>query len=72
MVYTIENKNSRAAEVAKAFLDHIYSLFGESVKILMDNRTEFQEQTLQGSRHQTGHGILHTFITIQTTKQQED
>ena len=31
-----------------------------------------QEQTLQGSHHQTGHEILHTFITIQTRKQWED
>ena len=42
MVYTI--KSEKADEVAKAYLDHIYSLFGGSVKILMDNRTEFKDQ----------------------------
>ena len=31
-----------------------------------------QEQTLQGSCCQTEHRILHTFTTIQTTKQGED
>ena len=38
MVYTIENK------VAKAYLNHIYSLFGGSVKILTDNGTEFKNK----------------------------
>ena len=63
--WCIPLKTKTAEEVAKAYLDHIYSLFGGSVKILMD-------KTLQGSHHQTGHGILYTFTTIQTTKQQED
>ena len=31
-----------------------------------------QKQTLQGSHHQTGHRILHTFTIIQTTEQWED
>ena len=33
-----------ADEVAKAYLDHIYSLFGGSVKIMMDNGTEFKKK----------------------------
>ena len=33
-----------AEEVAKAYLDHIYNLFGGSVKILMDNGTEFKNK----------------------------
>ena len=37
-----------AEEVSKAYLDHIYSNFGGSVKIMMDNGT-VQKQTLQGS-----------------------
>ena len=37
-------KSKKADEVAKAYLDHIYSLFGGSVKILMDNRIEFENQ----------------------------
>ena len=41
MVYTIKDK---ADEVAKAYLDHIYSLFGGSVKIMMDNGTEFKNK----------------------------
>ena len=38
MVYTIEDK------VVKAHLDHIYSLFGGSVKIMTDNGTEFKNK----------------------------
>ena len=41
MVYTIENKDSRRS---KAYLDHIYSVFGGSVKILTDNGTEFKNK----------------------------
>ena len=37
-------KTNTAEEVAKAYLDHIYSLFGGSVKILMDNGTEFKNK----------------------------
>ena len=37
-------KSKKADKVAKAYLDHIYSLFGGSVKILMDNGTEFKNQ----------------------------
>ena len=42
MVYTIEEKT--ADEVVKAYLDHIYSLFGGSVKVMMDNGTEFKNK----------------------------
>ena len=34
-------KTKTAKEVSKAYLDHIYSNFGGSVKIMTDNRTEF-------------------------------
>ena len=34
-------KTKMAEEVSKAYLDHIYSNFGESIKILMDNGMEF-------------------------------
>ena len=37
-------KTKTIEEVAKAYLDHIYSLFGGSVKILMDNGTEFKNK----------------------------
>ena len=38
--WCIPLKTKAAEEVAKAYLDHIYSLFGGSVKILTDNGTE--------------------------------
>ena len=37
-------KTKTAEEVPEAYLDHIYSNFGESVKILMNNRTEFKNE----------------------------
>ena len=37
-------KTKTAEEVSKAYLAHIYSNFGGSVKILMDNRTEFKNK----------------------------
>ena len=42
--WCIPLKTKTAEEVAKAYLDHIYSLFGGSVKILIDNGTEFKNK----------------------------
>ena len=42
--WCIPLKTKTAEEVVKAYLDHIYSLFGGSVKILMDNGTEFKNK----------------------------
>ena len=42
--WRIPLRTKKVDEVAKAYLDHIYSLFGGSVKILMDNGTEFKNQ----------------------------
>ena len=37
-------KTKTAEEVSKAYLDHIYSNFGGSIKIMMDNGTEFKNK----------------------------
>ena len=37
-------KTKTAEEVAKAYMDHIYSNFGGSIKILMDNGMEFKNK----------------------------
>ena len=37
-------KTKRADEISKAHLDHIYSNFGGSIKILIDNGTEFKNK----------------------------
>ena len=37
-------KTKAADEVAKACMDHIYGLFGGSVKIMMDNGTKFKNK----------------------------
>ena len=42
--WCIPLKTKTADEVVKAYLDHIYSLFGGSVKIMTDNRTEFKNK----------------------------
>ena len=42
--WCIPLKTKTAKEVSKAYLDHIYSNFGGSVKILMDNGTEFKNK----------------------------
>ena len=42
--WCIPLKTKTAEEVAKAYLDHIYSLFGGSVKIMMDNGTEIKNK----------------------------
>ena len=40
--WCIPLKTKTAEEVAKAYMDHIYCNFGGSIKILMDNSTEFK------------------------------
>ena len=42
--WCIPLKTKTAEEVAKSYLDHIYGLFGGSVKILMDHGTEFKNK----------------------------
>ena len=42
--WCIPLKTKTADEVVKAYLDHIYSLFGGSVKIMMDNGAEFKNK----------------------------
>ena len=37
-------KTKTAEEVTKAYMDHIHSNFGGSIKILMDNRMEFKNK----------------------------
>ena len=42
--WCIPLKTKTAEEVTKAYMDHIYSNFGGSIKILMDNETEFKNK----------------------------
>ena len=44
LTWCVPLKTKTAEEVSKAYLDHIYSNFGGSVKIMMDNRTEFKNK----------------------------
>ena len=42
--WCVSLKTKTAEEVSKTYLDHIYSNFGGSVKIMMDKRTEFKNK----------------------------
>ena len=44
LTWCVPLKTKTAEEVAKAYMDHIYSNFGGSIKILMDNGTEFKNK----------------------------
>ena len=40
-VFCVPSKAKTAEEVIQAYIDHVYSKFGGSLKILSDNGTEF-------------------------------
>ena len=42
-VFCIPLKTKTAEEVLQAYIDHVYSKFGGSIKILSDNGTEFKK-----------------------------
>ena len=42
--FCIPLKTKTAAEVVKAYVDHVYSKFGGSIKMLSDNGTEFKNE----------------------------
>ena len=42
--FRIPLKTETAVEVVKAYVDHVYSKFGGSIKILSDNATEFKNE----------------------------
>ena len=64
-------KRKMAEEVTKAYLDHIYSNFGGSVKIMMDNGTEFKNKLFKEVIEKLGTEFsIH--LPPQATKQWED
>ena len=66
--WCIPLKTKTAEEVTKAYLDHIYSNFRGSVKIMMDNGTEFKNKLFK----EVIKKLSTEFATIQTTKQWEN
>ena len=46
-VFCIPLKTKTAEEVIQAYIDHIYSRFGGSLKILSDNGTEFKNKLFE-------------------------
>ena len=47
-------KTKTVEEVTKAYMDHIYSNFGGSIKILMDNVTEFKNKLFKEVSNKLG------------------
>ena len=46
-VFCIPLKTKTAEEVLQAYIDHVYSKFGESIKFLSDNGTEFKNKIFE-------------------------
>ena len=46
-VFSVPLKTKTAEEVIQAYIDHVYSKFGGSLKILSDNGTEFKNKTFE-------------------------
>ena len=46
-VFCVPLKTKMAEDVIQAYIDHIYSRFGGSLKILSDNRTEFKNKLFE-------------------------
>ena len=65
MVYTTEVEE--AAEVSRAYLQHVYSVLGGSTKILTDNGTEFKNEVFKEMLQKLGTRKIDPFTPIQTT-----
>ena len=52
--FCIPLKTKKASEVLKAYIDHVYSQFGGSIKILSDNGTEFKNKLFEDVAKQLG------------------
>ena len=64
--WCIPIKSKKATDVARAYMQHVYSILGGSTKILTDNGTEFKN-SLQGSTTEAWYGKADPFTSIQTT-----
>ena len=45
--WCIPIKSKKATDVARAYMQHVYSILGGSTKILTDNRTEFKNEVFR-------------------------
>ena len=72
-IWCIPLKTKTVEEISKAYLDHIYSNFRGSVKILTDNGTEFKNKLFQEVIEKLGTEFsIHLPPARQATKQWED
>ena len=65
-------KTKTVEEVSKAYLDHIYSNFGGSIKIMTDNGTEFKNKLFKEVVEKLGTEFSIHSPPLQTTEQWED
>ena len=60
-VFCIPLKTKTAEEVLQAYIDHVYSKFGGSIKILSDNGTEFKNKIFEQMAKELG--VIHKLYT---------
>ena len=60
-VFCVPLKTKTAEEVIQAYIDHVYSRFGGSLKILSDNGTEFKNKVFEQVAKE--HGVQHKLYT---------
>ena len=72
LTWCVPLKTKTAEEVSKAYLDHIYSNFGGSIKIMMDNGTEFKNKLFKEVVKKLGTEFSIHSPPLQTTEQWED
>ena len=70
--WCIPLKTKTAEDVAKAYMDHIYSLFGGSVKILIGNGMEFKNKLFKEVITKLGMEFSIHSPPYRPNKQQED
>ena len=52
--WCIPIKSKKASDVARAYMQYVYSILGGSTKILTDNRTEFKNEVFREMLQQLG------------------
>ena len=70
--WCIPIKSKKAADVARAYMQHVYSGLGGSMKILTDNGTEFKNEVFRDMLQKIGYREADPFTSVQTTVKWEN
>ena len=57
-------KSKKASDIARAYMQHVYSILGGSTKILTDNGTEFKNEVFKEMLQTLGNREVDPFTTI--------